>query len=110
MEHKKLWIVRKGNMYLHVRGHATGVIREFSYSVLDASPMSKREAVKVASRLQKAYYPERVYAEYRMDDADHNLPRIRDYLCYLGCADDGHGGDITRNGLPILSYEEWMEA
>ena len=32
-----------------------------------------------------------------------------EYQIYLACADDGKGGDITRNGAPLLTYEEWME-
>ena len=29
---------------------------------------------------------------------------------YLACADDGKGGDITRGGAPLKSYEEWLNA
>lgn len=33
---------------------------------------------------------------------------LRDrYETYLYCADDGYGGDITRNGLPLKTFEEW---
>jgi len=28
----------------------------------------------------------------------------------LACADDGKGGDITRNGQPLLTYDEWLAA
>ena len=31
-----------------------------------------------------------------------------EYEIYLSCADDGQGGDITRNGAPLLTYEEWL--
>jgi hypothetical protein len=31
-----------------------------------------------------------------------------EYQIYLTFADDGKGGDITRNGEPLLSYEEWL--
>lgn len=31
-----------------------------------------------------------------------------EYDIYLACADDGHGGDITRNGAPLLTYDEWI--
>ena len=27
---------------------------------------------------------------------------------YLHCADDGKGGDITRGGAPLKSYDEWL--
>lgn len=37
-------------------------------------------------------------------------PREDDYNIYLECADDGKGGDVTRNGAPLLTYEEWMNA
>jgi hypothetical protein len=30
------------------------------------------------------------------------------YECYLNCANDGKGGDITRGGLPLKTFEEWM--
>jgi len=28
----------------------------------------------------------------------------------LACADDGKGGDITRNGAPLKTYQEWLES
>ncbi len=31
-----------------------------------------------------------------------------EYQIYRACANDGKGGDITRNGRPILSYDEWL--
>jgi len=33
-----------------------------------------------------------------------------EYQIYLSCANDGKGGDITRNGAPLLSYDEWLAA
>ena len=32
----------------------------------------------------------------------------QEYQIYLGCADNGSGGDITRDGKPLLSYDEWL--
>lgn len=31
-----------------------------------------------------------------------------EYKIYLDCADDGNGGDITRGGAPLKTYEEWL--
>ena len=31
-----------------------------------------------------------------------------EYQIYLACADDGKGGDITRNGAPLKTFEEWL--
>jgi hypothetical protein len=31
-----------------------------------------------------------------------------EYQIYLACADNGKGGDITRNGAPLKSYDDWM--
>ena len=31
-----------------------------------------------------------------------------EYEIYLSCADDGKGGDITRGGAPLKSFEEWL--
>jgi hypothetical protein len=31
-----------------------------------------------------------------------------EYQIYLTFADDGKGGDITRNGAPLKTYEEWL--
>ncbi len=31
-----------------------------------------------------------------------------EYQIYLACADDGKGGDITRGGAPLKSYDEWL--
>jgi hypothetical protein len=32
----------------------------------------------------------------------------QEYEIYLACADDGKGGDITRNGAPLLTFDEWI--
>ena len=31
-----------------------------------------------------------------------------EYQIYLACADNGNGGDITNEGKPLKSYDEWM--
>ena len=31
-----------------------------------------------------------------------------EYQIYLACADDGKGGDITRGGAPLKTYDEWV--
>ena len=31
-----------------------------------------------------------------------------EYQIYLDCADDGNGGDITNDGQPLKTYEEWL--
>jgi len=33
-----------------------------------------------------------------------------EYQIYLAFADDGKGGDITRNGAPLKTYQEWLES
>ena len=33
-----------------------------------------------------------------------------EYQIYLDCADDGKSGDITRNGAPLKTYDEWMRS
>lgn len=32
----------------------------------------------------------------------------QEYQIYLSCANDGKGGDITRGGAPLKSYDEWL--
>lgn len=32
----------------------------------------------------------------------------QEYQLYLELADDGNGGDFTRGGEPLKSYDEWM--
>ena len=32
----------------------------------------------------------------------------QEYQIYLSCADNGKGGDITRNGEPLLTYDQWL--
>jgi len=32
-----------------------------------------------------------------------------EFQIFLACADDGNGGDVTRNGAPLPTFEEWME-
>ena len=31
-----------------------------------------------------------------------------EYEIYLTFADDGNGGDITNNGEPLATFEEWL--
>lgn len=31
-----------------------------------------------------------------------------EYQIYLACADNGKGGDVTRSGAPLLTYDEWL--
>ena len=33
-----------------------------------------------------------------------------EYQIYLYFANDGKGGDITRNGKPLKTYDEWMNS
>ena len=34
----------------------------------------------------------------------------QEYQIYLDCADDRQGGDITRNGAPLKTYDEWLNS
>lgn len=34
----------------------------------------------------------------------------QEYQIYLDLADDGKGGDITRPGQPLKTYEEWLSS
>lgn len=36
--------------------------------------------------------------------------REAEYQIYLTCADDGKGGDVTRNGAPLLTFDQWVAA
>jgi hypothetical protein len=33
-----------------------------------------------------------------------------EYQIYLAFADDGKGGDITRGGAPLKTFEEWLNS
>lgn len=33
-----------------------------------------------------------------------------EYQIYRSCADDGRGGDITRPGQPLKTFEEWLNS
>ena len=33
-----------------------------------------------------------------------------EYQIYLSCANDGRGGDITRGGKPLKTYDEWLNS
>lgn len=33
-----------------------------------------------------------------------------EYQIYLDCANDGKGGDITRGGAPLKSFDEWLSS
>lgn len=47
--------------------------------------------------------PQATQTQYRGSNYD-------EYRIYVACADDGHGGDITRGGAPLKTYEEWLGA
>ena len=34
----------------------------------------------------------------------------QEYEIYLSCANDGKGGDSTRNGEPLLTFDEWLNS
>jgi len=34
----------------------------------------------------------------------------QEYQLYLDLANDGNGGDITNNGAPMKSYDEWLNS
>jgi hypothetical protein len=34
----------------------------------------------------------------------------QEYQIYLDCANDGKGGDITRGGAPLKTYDEWLNS
>lgn len=47
--------------------------------------------------------PQRTITRYRgSNDAEYQI--------YLDCADNGKGGDITNNGAPLKSYDEWLNS
>lgn len=33
-----------------------------------------------------------------------------EYQIYLTFADDGKGGDVTNNGLPLKTYDQWLNS
>ncbi len=33
-----------------------------------------------------------------------------EYEIYLACANDGEGGDITRGGAPLKTFDEWLNS
>ena len=32
-----------------------------------------------------------------------------EFEIFLACADEGEGGDITNDGEPLPTFEEWLE-
>lgn len=38
------------------------------------------------------------------------LSKKDEYAIYLACADNGKGGDITRNGAPLKTFAEWLNS
>lgn len=61
-------------------------------------------------------------ADRSLRDNQRDNPRVFDnfrarlrsleneYQIYLACADDGKGGDITRGGAPLKSFDEWLNS
>ena len=33
----------------------------------------------------------------------------QEYLIYIDLADNGRGGDITNNGKPLKTFDEWIK-
>ena len=45
------------------------------------------------------------------ENLDSHAETLADrYAIYLSCADDGNGGDITRPGQPLKTFEEWLDS
>lgn len=42
--------------------------------------------------------------------ANGDDPLLIRYEIYVDCANDGKGGDITRDGAPLLTFDEWKAA
>jgi hypothetical protein len=40
----------------------------------------------------------------------HRGDNDSEYQIYLSCANDGKGGDITRSGKPLKTYDEWLNS
>jgi hypothetical protein len=37
--------------------------------------------------------------------------RLQDrFMCYFHHADDGSGGDVTRNAKPLKTFSEWLDS
>jgi hypothetical protein len=61
-----------------------------------------------------------IYSEIKMENLDFTSNENwqtktrgslqQEYQIYLSCADDGNGGDITRNGAPLKTFAEWMDS
>ena len=52
-------------------------------------------------------------SERNLDDwyQRHESERLRDrYEIYLACANNGHGGDVTRDGAPLKTFDEWLNS
>lgn len=46
---------------------------------------------------------------HEWDQAEAQGDNLRDrYAIYLSCANDGKGGDVTRPGKPLKSFQEWL--
>ena len=50
----------------------------------------------------------------RIHNNDNSQTRRRgsledEYTIYLARADKGKGGDFTRNGDPLLTFDEWLD-
>lgn len=40
----------------------------------------------------------------------HRGTNDAEYQIYLSCANDGKGGDVTRGGQPLKTYDEWLNS
>ena len=54
-------------------------------------------------KFKRALPPQRTITRY-------NGTKRERYECYLLNANDGKGGDITRAGMPLKSFEEWINS
>ncbi|MCP5009155.1 MAG: hypothetical protein GY942_04155 [Aestuariibacter sp.] len=50
-------------------------------------------------------YPDKLEDAFQTQTRGTNS---QEYQIYLDCANDGSGGDITRGGAALKTFEEWM--
>lgn len=50
------------------------------------------------------------HTRMRGPNRDKMLELVTRYEIYLANADDGKGGDITQNGAPLKTFDEWVNS
>jgi len=73
-------------------------------------PVNKNDAEHIAEFYKSQDYDDVIIEVLDIWQTKARGTNDQEYQIYLACADDGKGGDNTRDGAPLKTYEEWLNS